>query len=115
MSDHIVEVAAAVMLRADGMFASPAFPLEDVRDPTGAGDAFAGGVLGRLAMLDAPEDMALREAIVYGTVMASFTVHDFGTRGLYDIAAAAIESRVRGLRLLTQFGSSDSLQRSGHA
>ena len=105
----------ALMLRDGSMFASPAVPLDDVRDPTGAGDAFAGGLLGRLAMLDAPEDMALREAIVYGTVMASFTVQDFGIRGLCDVDADAIAARIRSLRLLTQFGSSDSLEVSSQS
>lgn len=105
----------ALMLRDGSMFASPAVPLEDVRDPTGAGDAFAGGVLGCLAALDAPEELALREAIAYGTVTASFAVQGFGIQGLCDVTRADIEARVRSLRLLTQFADTDSMPASGQS
>ena len=70
----------AVMFTAEGFFALPGFLLEDVRDPTGAGDSFAGGFLGYLDMqgTDSPAEQALRRAMAYGTVLASFNVEEFG-------------------------------------
>ena len=103
----------ALMVREDGMFASPALPLEEVRDPTGAGDAFAGGLLGHLAASPEPLGLALRHAIACGTVMASFAVQDFGMQGLLAARPEDIEQRLRSLRLLTQFGPADSLHEMG--
>ncbi|HZL85144.1 MAG TPA: PfkB family carbohydrate kinase [Candidatus Krumholzibacteria bacterium] len=100
----------ALLLREGDIFASPALPIEDVCDPTGAGDAFAGGVLGTLAASTEPIHVALRQAIAMGTVIASFAVQDFGTRGLDKVTPSGIEQRLRELRLLTQFGSSPSLE-----
>ena len=71
----------AAMFTGDAVFALPGLPLEDVRDPTGAGDSFAGGFLGYLdgARRPSPGTERLREAMAYGTVLASFNVEDFGT------------------------------------
>src|SRR5262245_50627267 len=70
----------AALFTADGFFALPGFPLEDVRDPTGAGDSFAGGFFGYLDGLEGRADDAdLRRAMGYGTVLASFNVEEFGT------------------------------------
>ncbi len=69
------------MFTPEGFFALPGFLLEDVRDPTGAGDSFAGGFLGYLDMQGTePSDAALRRAVAYGTVLASFNVEEFGDR-----------------------------------
>ena len=72
----------AALFTAEGSFAIPGLPLEDVRDPTGAGDSFAGGFLGYLdgvRVAGEHDDRALRRAMAYGSVMASFNVEDFGT------------------------------------
>ncbi|MGH9823452.1 MAG: PfkB family carbohydrate kinase, partial [Blastocatellia bacterium] len=67
----------AVMFTEDSYFATPAYPLEDVFDPTGAGDSFAGGFMGYLAATHAADEAAMRRAMIYGSVMASFTVEEF--------------------------------------
>ena len=70
----------AALFTSDGFFALPAFPLETVMDPTGAGDSFAGGFLGYLSSQDDWQDQAvLRRAMTYGSVIASFNVEEFGT------------------------------------
>ncbi|UCE01456.1 MAG: bifunctional hydroxymethylpyrimidine kinase/phosphomethylpyrimidine kinase [Candidatus Latescibacterota bacterium] len=102
----------ALMLGESSMFCSPAVPLEQVCDPTGAGDAFAGGLVGHLAASGDLSDDAMRRAIAYGTVLASYTVEDFGVAGLRDVERADIEKRYRELRLLTQFGVEDPVQKT---
>lgn len=104
----------ALMLNGTSLFSSPAVPLEQVCDPTGAGDAFAGGLLGHLAATGEQSDEALRRAIAFGTVLASFCVEDFGVQGLCDIRHADIEARYDQLRLLTHFGVAEPLARSRH-
>ena len=72
----------AALFTADESFAIPGLPLEDVRDPTGAGDSFAGGFLGYLdavRVTGVHDERSLRQAMAYGSVMASFNVEDFGT------------------------------------
>jgi len=85
------------------MFATPAYPLEEVFDPTGAGDSFAGGVLGHLARSKDHSQSGLRRAIVYGSVVASFTVEDFGLKRLTSLSLAEIEERYRRFTDLTNF------------
>jgi sugar/nucleoside kinase (ribokinase family) len=87
------------------MFATPAYPLEEVFDPTGAGDSFAGGFLGQLARSGDHSQGGLRRAIVYGSVVASFTVEDFGVKRLTDISLAEIEERYARFVQLTDFHS----------
>lgn len=103
----------ALMLRGDSAFCVPAIPLEQVHDPTGAGDAFAGGFMGHLAAQGDHADETLRHAVGYGTVVASYTVEDFGVSGVCDIDAPRIEARFGELRDLTQFRSAQRLQKSG--
>jgi sugar/nucleoside kinase (ribokinase family) len=94
----------AALFTASGFFALPGFPLEDVRDPTGAGDSFAGGFLGYLDGLRAePDDAALRRAMGYGTVLASFNVEEFGTERVTRLGRDEIDSRYEALRAMTQF------------
>jgi sugar/nucleoside kinase (ribokinase family) len=91
---------------ADGgsFFALPGFPLEDVRDPTGAGDSFAGGFFGYLDGVDGDLDEAnLRRAMGYGTVLASFNVEEFGTERVSRLERDEIDERFEALRLMTQF------------
>jgi sugar/nucleoside kinase (ribokinase family) len=95
----------AVLFTRDGFFALPGFLLEDVRDPTGAGDSFAGGFLGHLDMqaTDEPSAEALRRAMAYGTVLASFNVEEFGTERVARLTEQEISARYEELRSMTHF------------
>src|SRR5680860_247464 len=89
----------AALFTAEGFFALPGFPLEDVHDPTGAGDSFAGGFLGYLSGLDdEPDQMDLRRAMGYGTVLASFNVEEFGTERVTRLTREEIDARFELLR-----------------
>jgi sugar/nucleoside kinase (ribokinase family) len=97
------EYGAALFTR-EGFFALPGFPLEDVRDPTGAGDSFAGGFFGYLDGLGGELDEAsLRRAMGYGTVLASFNVEEFGTERVSRLSREEIDERFEALRGMTQF------------
>ena len=85
------------------VFGAPAYPLEEVRDPTGAGDTFAGGFLGYLAATGNRSDEALRQAIIFGSVMASFTVEAFSLDRLKILDYKEIEERFRSFKRLTHF------------
>jgi sugar/nucleoside kinase (ribokinase family) len=85
------------------IFAVPAYPLEEVFDPTGAGDSFAGGFFGQLARSGDAGEGGLRRAIVYGSVVASFTVEDFGLKRLSSLTMDQIEERYRKFVELTDF------------
>jgi len=95
----------ALMIDAKSVFGVPAFPIEDVVDPTGAGDSFAGGFLGYLAATGASFDHdELRKAVVFGSVMASFDVSALGLERLGSLTYTEIEARYREFRALTRFG-----------
>jgi sugar/nucleoside kinase (ribokinase family) len=91
----------ALLIERDRTFYVPAYPLEEVFDPTGAGDAFAGGFMGYLARTGDTSSNNLRRAMVYGATMGSFAVSAFGTRGFDEVTVADVERRVRGFRDLT--------------
>ena len=94
----------AALFTPEGFFALPGLPLEDVRDPTGAGDSFAGGFLGYLQGCEGEvDDTALRRAMGYGTVLASFNVEEFGTERIVRLTREEIEDRFGELRMMTQF------------
>jgi sugar/nucleoside kinase (ribokinase family) len=93
----------AILFSPDSVFAVPAFPLEQVFDPTGAGDTFAGGLLGYLAASGERSGATLRRAIVYGSVLASFVVEDFGGRRMRTLGREDIERRYRQFVALTEF------------
>jgi sugar/nucleoside kinase (ribokinase family) len=97
----------AALVTGDGFFSLPAFPLEKVMDPTGAGDTFAGGFVGYIAAHPDEElsDDLLRQAMAHGTALASFNVEDFGTARVERLAGAEIVARVRQLREFTQFSA----------
>lgn len=86
----------------DSVFAVPAFPLEVVRDPTGAGDTFAGGFIGALAESGDFSPKSVRRAIVYGSVMASFVVEDFSLNRLRALTREDVEQRYRQFVALTE-------------
>jgi sugar/nucleoside kinase (ribokinase family) len=92
-----------LMAREDGFFAAPALPLETVRDPTGAGDTFAGGFLGYLASCGDTTAAALARASIYGSVMASFAVEDFGVERLLHLTGDEIRTRFAEFKRLTFF------------
>ncbi len=97
------EYGAALFTR-DGFFALPGFPLEDVRDPTGAGDSFAGGFFGYLDGHGGELDEGhLRRAMGYGTVLASFNVEEFGTERISRLSREEIDERLETLHGMTQF------------
>jgi sugar/nucleoside kinase (ribokinase family) len=93
----------AMMVDKRGVFCVPAFPLEEPHDPTGAGDSFAGGFMGYLASVGNAGDMSLRRAMVYGSVMGSFTVEKFGLDRLKTLKRSEIHARARHFAKLTQF------------
>ena len=88
---------------AGGKFILPAYPATEIKDPTGAGDSFAGALMGHLAEVGKTDFDSLKTAIGYGTVAASFTIQDFSLKGLTSISKADIESRFETLRKLTRF------------
>ena len=88
---------------AGQMFLLPAFPTSVVIDPTGAGDSFAGGMMGFLAKAGTVDYVTLRKAIVYGTVVSSFTIGDFSVHGIQKATMEAIQERFEMLRKVTQF------------
>jgi len=92
----------AALFTEEGFFALPAFPLDTVADPTGAGDSFAGGFLGYLAAQDDwQDDAALRRAMTYGSVLASFNVQEFGTERVARLARDEIDERFERFRAIT--------------
>jgi len=95
----------ALLFSSDEVFAVPAFPLEEVVDPTGAGDTFAGGLFGSLAADGEVTARSIRRAIAYGTVVASFTVEDFGLSRLTTLTRDEIDARLRQFIAITDFQS----------
>ncbi|HYL61615.1 MAG TPA: PfkB family carbohydrate kinase [Candidatus Methylomirabilis sp.] len=93
----------AMMVDSKGVFCVPAFPLEEPHDPTGAGDSFAGGFMGYLAGAKDLSDATLRRAMVYGSVLGSFTVEAFGLDRLRALKRSEIHARARHFAKLTQF------------
>lgn len=93
----------ATLFTKDGYFAAPAYPLESVFDPTGAGDTFAGGFMGYLAAQKEIRDETLRRAMIYGSVMASFNVEKFGTERVDALDYPEINERFKAFKTMTHF------------
>ena len=93
----------ALLVDKNGVFSVPAFPLEEPHDPTGAGDSFAGGFMGYLAGSGGSNDATLRRAMVYGSVLGSFAVEEFGPERLRKLKRSEINVRARHFLKLTQF------------
>jgi sugar/nucleoside kinase (ribokinase family) len=93
----------AALFTADNYFAIPAYPLESVFDPTGAGDTFAGGFMGYLSSQEKLDEAAMRRAMIFGSVMASFNVEEFGTDRVRRLTHAEINDRFRAFKRMTNF------------
>jgi sugar/nucleoside kinase (ribokinase family) len=92
-----------LMFHGNSIFAAPAFPLEDVYDPTGAGDTFAGGFIGALAQSGEINERTFRRGIIFGSVMASYNVERFGVERVSDLKRSEIEERFKQFKALTHF------------
>lgn len=92
-----------LMFTHGSVFAAPAYPLESVFDPTGAGDTFAGGFMGYLASSGDTSEEGIRQAIIFGSVMASFNVEDFSLNRLKVLRYDEIEERYRSFKAMTHF------------
>jgi sugar/nucleoside kinase (ribokinase family) len=86
-----------------GFFTCPAYLMEDILDPTGAGDTFAGGLLGYLAKIDKFDDIAIKKALAYGTIMASFAVESYDIKGLSGLQKSDIQKRLKYFRQSCSF------------
>ncbi len=95
----------AVAVSDEGIFVAAAYPLESVKDPTGAGDSFAGGFMGSIAQMGDTSWAGIKRAMVFGSVIASFTVEDFGVRRLLTVSRDEIHERYEILRQCTSFES----------
>jgi sugar/nucleoside kinase (ribokinase family) len=93
----------AILFTPHSTFFAPGYPLEDVFDPTGAGDAFAGGFMAHVAQCGRLDDGDLRRAVVYGSVLGSFAVEKFSVERFKDLTVDEIEERVRAFREMTVF------------
>jgi len=93
----------AAMFTKEEYFAIPAYPLEAVFDPTGAGDTFAGGLMGYLASQETIDEAAMRRAMIFGSVMASFNVEEFGTERVQRLTYDEINQRFREFKRFTHF------------
>jgi sugar/nucleoside kinase (ribokinase family) len=93
----------ALLFHGDEVFFAPALPLEEVFDPTGAGDTFAGGFAGYLASTGNVSFENMKNAVIHGSNLASFTVERFGTERLLSLKRSEIQNRLHQFRALTQF------------
>ena len=93
----------AALFTAQSYFAIPAYPLESVFDPTGAGDTFAGGFMGYLASQEKLDEAAMRRAMIFGSVMASFNVEEFGTERVRRLTHQEINDRFHTFKEMTHF------------
>ena len=97
----------ALLLTEQMIFSAPAYPMENISEPTGAGDAFAGGFVGWLARTDDLSEENLKRAVIYGSTLASFCVEKFGVDGLADLTYLQIQDRFREFRELSRFEEGD--------
>lgn len=100
----------ALLFDGESTFSAPAFPVEDVADPTGAGDTFAGGLLGYLAREDRIDGATLRRAVIHGSVVASFSVEGVSVNRLVDVTAGDLRTRYAAFAKLAHFASEAELR-----
>jgi len=107
LGPHIVIIKkgehGALLVTDETIFSAPAYPLENIQDPTGAGDAFAGGFVGWLAKTDDLSVENLKRAVIYGSTLASFCVEQFSVDGLRDLSPLKIRDRFRSFMELSRF------------
>ena len=99
----------AIMLSGDDHFVAPAYPVYEFKDPTGAGDSFAGGFLGYLDQVKEFTPQILRQAVIHGTAVASFTISEFSIDGLRSLTKADIEKRYYELQKCTHFENKECI------
>ena len=102
----------ALLFTNGAVFSAPAYPLEDIHDPTGAGDAFMGGFAGHLARTDPHNPEELRRAVILGSALASFVVEAFGTERLLDLGTADLERRIASFHELSLIPEMDGAMHS---
>ena len=100
----------ALLFDGDGVFSAPAYPVEDVADPTGAGDTFAGGLLGYLAREDRVDAQHLRRAVIYGSVLASYSVEGVSVDRLVTVTIADVGTRYAAFARLAHFATDAELR-----
>ena len=93
----------AILFMRDAVFFAPGYPLEEIFDPTGAGDSFAGGFMGYLARTGSLEADELKRAMIYGSALGSFAVERFGVERLISLKPEEIQQRVGAFRTMTAF------------
>jgi cytidine kinase len=94
----------ALLFFEDMIFPAPAYPLDGVVDPTGAGDSFAGGFMGHIAQQNKKNTKIMKEAVIYGNVMGAFAVQDFGVSALLTLSKREIQNRYEEYRSMVSFG-----------
>jgi len=97
----------ALLFSEDVIFSAPAYPLEMINDPTGAGDSFAGGFIGYLFKTEDTSTGNIKKAVIYGSTMASFCVEDFSTKGLENLSYLRVQDRYREFLTMTRFDELD--------
>jgi sugar/nucleoside kinase (ribokinase family) len=102
----------ALLFHGKEVFFAPALPLEEVFDPTGAGDTFAGGFIGYLAKTGDISFDNMKNAIIYGSAMASFCVERFGTERIIDLSQTELDSRIQQFKSLVRFNIGANLAES---
>jgi sugar/nucleoside kinase (ribokinase family) len=99
----------ALLFHGDEHFSAPSFPLEEIGDPTGAGDSFAGGFIGYLASRDKIDSANLRRAVIFGSVLASFNVEDFSLNRMRSLTEEDIRSRYSKFKEIAFFQAIDDM------
>jgi sugar/nucleoside kinase (ribokinase family) len=99
----------ALLFYNEHIFSAPAYPLEDIYDPTGAGDTFMGGFIGYLAKRESISYEDVKRAVIYGTVLASYACSRFSTEGIEDLTMEQIMERFHMLRNLSAFDLEESV------
>ena len=102
-SSPVSNISSEILIGHDSYFVAPAYPVQQVVDPTGAGDSFAGGFVGYLAKNENFEDAEFRKAIMYGTVVASFCVEDFSFKRLAGLTYDELNIRYDALKDFTSY------------
>jgi sugar/nucleoside kinase (ribokinase family) len=100
----------AMLITEKTIFSAPAYPMENIYDPTGAGDCFAGGFIGWLARTDDLSDENFKRAVIYGSTLASFCVEKFGLERLKELTPLQINDRFNAFRDLSRFDGEATLR-----